>query len=66
MGDRDGLAVIPSALADEVAHDAAEQEQLEEFLLERVAAGEGLPGIYPPNEATRLAYEDWRKARRSG
>ena len=32
VGDRDGVAVIPAAMADEVARDAAEQEELEEFL----------------------------------
>jgi regulator of RNase E activity RraA len=66
VGDRDGVAVIPSTLADEVAHDAAEQEELEEFLLQRVVAGAALPGIYPPNEATRQAYGEWRKSRQRG
>jgi regulator of RNase E activity RraA len=66
VGDRDGVAVIPRAVADEVARDAAEQEELEEFLLARVADGAALPGTYPPNEATRAAYETWRKARQRG
>ena len=60
VGDRDGVVVIPSAMADEVARDAAEQEELEEFLLQRVADGAALPGTYPPNEATRAAFEQWR------
>ena len=63
VGDRDGVVVIPAALADEVAHDAADQEELEEFLLERVADGAALPGTYPPNAATRAAFEKWRDAR---
>ena len=63
VGDRDGVAVIPRAMADEIAEDSAEQEQLEAFLLERVAAGAALSGTYPPNEATRTAYATWRKAR---
>ena len=50
-------------MADEVAQDAAEQEELEEFLLERVAAGSALPGIYPPNEATKAAFVAWRASR---
>jgi regulator of RNase E activity RraA len=57
------VAVIPRTMADEVARDAAEQEELEEFLLQLVADGAALPGTYPPNEATRIAYEAWRKAR---
>jgi regulator of RNase E activity RraA len=63
VGDRDGVVVIPAALADEVAHDAADQEELEEFLLERVSDGAALPGTYPPNAATRAAFEKWRDAR---
>jgi regulator of RNase E activity RraA len=63
VGDRDGVAVIPRAMADEIAEDSTEQEQLEAFLLERVAAGAALSGTYPPNEATRTAYATWRKAR---
>lgn len=66
VGDRDGVVVLPSALADEVARDAAEQEELEEFLLQRVMEGAALPGTYPPNEATKAAFEQWRKARQLG
>jgi regulator of RNase E activity RraA len=66
VGDRDGVAVVPRAMADEVARDAAEQEELEEFLLARVVDGAALPGTYPPNEATRAAFEDWRGARQRG
>ena len=58
--------LIPRAMADEVARDAAEQEELEEFLLERVADGAALPGTYPPNEATRTAFDAWRNARQRG
>jgi regulator of RNase E activity RraA len=63
VGDRDGVAVIPAAMADEVARDAAEQEELEEFLLQRVMDGAALPGTYPPNDATKAAFEEWRKRR---
>ena len=63
VGDRDGVAVIPSAMAHEVASDATEQEELEEFLLQCVADGAALPGTYPPNAATRAAFERWRDAR---
>jgi regulator of RNase E activity RraA len=63
VGDRDGVVVIPHALTDEVARDAAEQEELEEFLLERVIGGAALAGTYPPNEATKAAFETWRSTR---
>ncbi len=63
VGDEEGVVVIPAHLVDEVAADAAEQEKLEIFLLERVQNGAALPGTYPPNAATRAAYEEWRKKR---
>ncbi|HKC44415.1 MAG TPA: ribonuclease activity regulator RraA [Burkholderiales bacterium] len=63
VGDEEGVVVVPAHLADEVAADAAEQEKLEVFLLERVQNGAALPGTYPPNADTRAAYEEWRKKR---
>jgi regulator of RNase E activity RraA len=63
VGDAEGVVAIPRALADEVARDAAEQEALEAFVLERIAGGAALAGTYPPNAATRAAFETWRKQR---
>lgn len=63
VGDVEGVVVIPRHLADEVAADAAEQEKLEAFILERIEGGAKLPGTYPPNAETRAAYEAWRKQR---
>lgn len=62
VGDADGVVAIPAHLADEVSRDAAEQEALETFVLRRVADGAALPGTYPPDPATRAAYETWRQA----
>lgn len=63
VGDDEGVVVIPRHLADEIAVDATEQELLEAFILERIEAGAPLPGTYPPNAATRAAYEEWKKGR---
>jgi regulator of RNase E activity RraA len=63
VGDDDGVVVIPRHLADEIAADATEQEQLEVFVLERIRHGAALPGTYPPNEETEAAYRRWRKDR---
>jgi regulator of RNase E activity RraA len=62
VGDADGVVVIPAHLAEEVARDAAEQEALEAFVLQRIADGAALPGTYPPDAKTRAAYEAWRKS----
>ncbi len=63
VGDAEGVVAIPAHLADEVAADAAEQERMEEFVLERVAAGAPLRGTYPPNDQTRADYQAWLKRR---
>lgn len=66
VGDEDGVVVIPRHLAAEVARAAAEQEDLETFILERVRAGAGIRGVYPPDDQTREEYERWRGAREGG
>ena len=63
VGDGDGVVVVPSHLAEEVARDAAEQELLEQYIATRIEAGRPLPGTYPPNEETLAGYEAWRKQR---
>ena len=37
---------------------------MEEFILKRVQDGAPVPGTYPPNEATRAAFEAWRRDRK--
>jgi regulator of RNase E activity RraA len=63
VGDAEGVVVIPAAMAEEVAHDAYEQEVLEEFILERVDAGSSIKGVYPPDENTLAEFERWRADR---
>ena len=62
VGDAEGVVVIPRHLADEVARDAAEQEQLESWILKEVKAGKGIFGLYPPDDNTRARYHSWRKS----
>jgi len=66
VGDRDGVVVIPRALAPELAQPALEQEQLEAYLHTRIKAGEALWGIYPPSEETKAQYRAWREASSDG
>ena len=60
VGDDDGVVVLPAALAEEVAADAAEQEAQEAWALERVNAGESVRGVYPLSQERRAEYEAWR------
>jgi regulator of RNase E activity RraA len=61
VGDGEGVVVIPSQVAEEVANDAYEQERLEEFIQAKIAAGASILGVYPPNEQTKAEYAEWRK-----
>jgi regulator of RNase E activity RraA len=63
VGDDEGVVVIPQHLADEVAEQCEEQEKMEAFILERVQNGAKLAGTYPPNEDTKAAFAEWRKAK---
>jgi regulator of RNase E activity RraA len=60
VGDAEGVVVIPSQMAETVAHDAFEQEVLEDWILRRVAAGSSIKGLYPPDDDTRAEYDAWR------
>ena len=61
VADADGAVVIPAALLEEVLQEAPEQERLEGWIVEEVARGEKLPGLYPMNDETRARYEASRK-----
>lgn len=63
VGDGEGVVVIPAHVAEEVAHGGYEQERKEEFFQEKVAGGESILGVYPPNEETLAEFETWRKER---
>ena len=59
VGDADGLLVIPPALIEELVDAAIEQERQENFIAERVAAGEKVDGLYPMNAQWKAKYQDW-------
>jgi regulator of RNase E activity RraA len=61
VGDGDGVMVIPAHLAEEVVGECTEMESYEAFVLERVRAGAGIIGLYPPtDEGNPAAYAAWR------
>lgn len=63
LGDSDGVIVIPAHLADEIAEEAFEMTAYEDFVTERVQAGQGIFGLYPATDENSLTdFAAWRKA----
>lgn len=60
VGDSEGVCVVPAHLANEVAEEAYEQTAYEDFVAERVRAGQGIFGLYPANAETKAAFQAWR------
>ncbi|CAA9333791.1 MAG: Demethylmenaquinone methyltransferase-like protein [uncultured Microvirga sp.] len=60
VGDREGVAVIPRHIADEVAEEAFEQTVFEDFVQAKVEEGRTIFGLYPPDPATREEFKRWR------
>ena len=56
VADRDGVVVIPHALAEQVATEAVEIERFDAWVISKVEAGEQLPGLYPPNAENQQRY----------
>jgi 5-oxopent-3-ene-1,2,5-tricarboxylate decarboxylase/2-hydroxyhepta-2,4-diene-1,7-dioate isomerase len=61
VGDEEGVLVIPTEMAVQVAEAAAENELLDRFLMMKIRAGEPLAEAFPPRERVRAEYEAWRK-----
>ncbi|MGY2488588.1 ribonuclease activity regulator RraA [Cupriavidus sp. CP313] len=57
--DQDGAVLIPAAMLDEVIAASVEQERLEGWIMQEVARGTPLPGLYPPNEENKARYKAW-------
>src|SRR5712672_1769103 len=62
VGDADGVIVIPAAMASDVAEEATQMTVYEDFVVDMVAAGHSIVGLYPmTNPAIRNMFEAWRK-----
>lgn len=59
FGDAEAVIVIPRHLANEVAEEAAAMERREVFLMNEIADGRSIVGVYPPDEETLRNYEAW-------
>lgn len=59
VGDADGLTLVPAHLAEELATVCLEQDDIENYLAMRIAAGEPLWGVYPPSPQAVADYREW-------
>jgi regulator of RNase E activity RraA len=59
--DDDGAVVIPQNLLEFVAYEGAEHEIYESWVFTEVEKGAKLPGLYPPDEAAKARYAEWRR-----
>ena len=60
VGDGEGVVVVPASMAEKVAEMAIAMEEKEDFLLEKIRAGESIVGVYPPDEKIIGEYEEWK------
>ena len=49
---------------EEVVDAALSKSDFEEFQRSLLLQGRSIDGVYPPNEETKKAYEEWRRDRR--
>ena len=64
IGDDDGVMIIPSNIVDEVAEECTNMTIFEDFVLEKVAEGHTIIGLYPPTDEKTLAeFKIWKKNR---
>jgi regulator of RNase E activity RraA len=61
VGDAEGVVVIPASMAGEVAQQAHELSDYDEFAAEQIRGGRSVVGLYPPTDASRAEHSVWRK-----
>lgn len=64
VGDDEGVVVIPHEMADDIATEAHNMTLFENFVAQRVQAGQSIIGLYPPTDPANLdAFEAWKAQR---
>ncbi|NIE73295.1 ribonuclease activity regulator RraA [Pantoea sp. Ap-967] len=58
-GDRNNITVIPAHLADELADVCEAQDDIENYIAQRIGSGDPIWGVFPADEKTRQAYQQW-------
>lgn len=57
VGDADGVIIVPLHMASEIAAAIQDMEAFEAFVLDEVAKGSSIIGLYPPSAETRARFE---------
>ena len=61
LGDDDGVMVIPAHLAEDIAEEATEMTLFEEFVSNKILAGQSIIGLYPPTMDKSIEeFENWK------
>lgn len=64
VGDGEGVVVIPAGIAADIAAEAVAMTLYEDFVLERVNAGQSILGLYPATEQANIdAFEAWKRGK---
>ncbi len=62
VGDAEGVIVIPYGIVEQVATASAEQEQLEDFIIEKVRGGSSIIGVYRAGTETLAEFDQRRQS----
>jgi regulator of RNase E activity RraA len=62
VGDADGVIVIPSGIAADIAREAVAMTVYEDFVVDMVSQGRSIIGLYPMTDPSiKDVFENWRK-----
>ena len=63
IGDDDGVMVIPSQIADDVANECLQMTLYEEFVIKKVQNGKSIIGLYPMvDDEIKKEFEAWKSS----
>jgi regulator of RNase E activity RraA len=64
VGDSEGVVVIPRNIVDDIAADALEAVEYENYAALHIARGRSIFGLFPATDESRLEYDRWVAAGR--
>lgn len=67
LGDDDGVVVLPSILAAEIAEECIRHDEVEQAILEYTMSNKVSPKLfYPFNQDTQRIYQEWKSRQKEG